>query len=466
MLSDKPRRVAPPARSVTPVVKPVSPPPANNLPANQPPMPQLLAPGADESGMFRKLAFYFGVALIFIKVSVLPEFLGTLIGTNLYILYIVTPPVVAGILATGAIRRTFRGAAARYWMAFFVWMGLATVFSSWMGGSLAIFKDYAIYNVMLLFVVAGLATEWSEVRLVFLSVAAGALVNLLESRLFMEVRGGRMQLWENGTISNANDLASQLLLVLPFLLWLAMDKKRIIFIRVALYACIAYGIWVIVGTASRGALIGIFGAFAFVLWRATMRQRVIAVFGGGLLAFIIMVALPSNTANRLGTLFGEQNSEATESSDARNHLFRQSVTYTLQHPLFGVGPDQFSNYQSNEHEVKKAMWHPTHCTWTQVSSECGIPALIFFVMGLGSAYWGVARTYRAARERGNRDIANACFCYQLALVGFLVSITFLSNAYTATIPMMVGLGIAMSVAGARQMAKPSHAPMVPMPARY
>jgi O-antigen ligase len=445
----------------------VAPQPANNLPVNShPPMFRVLAPDADESGIFRKLAFYFGVALIFIKFSVLPEFLGTLIGTNLYILYLVTPPTVAGILATGAVRRTLRGSAARYWVAFFGWMALSTVFSSWIGGSLSRVKDYGIYNLMLLFVVAGLATNWGEVRVVFYSVAAGALVNLMESRLFMTEENGRMHLWESGTISNSNDLASQLLLVLPFLLWIAMDKKRMIFIRIALCGCIAYGLWVIVGTASRGALVGIFAAFVFILWRATMRQRIIAVLGGGLLALIVTAALPDVTANRLGTLFGERNIEAQESSDARNHLFRQSLAYTVQHPLFGVGPDQFSNYQSNEHEVKKAMWHPTHCAWTQVSSECGIPALIFFVMGLGSAFWGVGCAYRAARERGNTDIANACFCYQMALVGFLVSITFLSNAYSAAIPLMVGLGIAMSVAAAREMAKPSPAPMLPMPVRY
>jgi O-antigen ligase len=429
-------------------------------------MSKVLAPDADESGIFRKLAFYFGVALIFIRISVLPEFLGNLIGTNLYILYIVAPPAVAGLLMTGGIRRTLRGSAARYWMAFFGWMVVATGFSSWISGSLSRVKDYGIYNMMLLFVVAGLVTNWSEVRGVFYSVAAAALVNLLESRLFMEMEGGRIHLWENGIISNSNDLASQLLLVLPFLLWIAMDKKRVIVIRVALAGCVAYGLWVVVGTASRGALLGIFMAFAFVLWHATMRQRMIAVFGGGLLALIIIAALPNITANRLGSLFGEQNIEAEASANIRGTLFRQSITYTLQHPLFGVGPDQFSNYQSNEHEVKRTLWHPTHCAWTQVSSECGMPALIFFVMGLGSAFWGVARAYRAARERGNTDIANACYCYQMALIGFLVSITFLSNAYTATIPMMIGLGIAMSVAAARQMAKPSPAPMLPMPVRY
>jgi O-antigen ligase len=462
MLSDKPRRVVPTsANPVAPVVTPAPPPVVNNPPLSP------IAPIADsdQSGILRVIGFYFGVALIFARVSVLPEFLLNLIGTNLYILYLLTPPALAAVLATGAIRRTLRGKPARYWMAFFGWMALATCFSSWIGGSLNRLRDYGIYDLMLLFIVAGLVTNWREIRIVFFSLAAAGLMNLLEARLFLDLRNGRMQLWENGT-SNANDLASQLLLVLPFVLWVAMDSKRNIFIRIPLFIGILYGLWVIMGTASRGALIGIFAGFLFALWRANGRQRLSAILAAVFLFAIIMVALPQSTSNRLASLFGEENLEADQSADARSHLFRQSLIYTIEHPLFGVGPDQFSNYSSQEHEVKHGLWHPTHCAWTQISSECGIPGLIFFVLGLATACWAVARTYRSAREQGNSDIANACFCYLLALVGFLTSITFLSNAYSPTIPLMVGLGVSMSVAAAKRMAaKRVPAPLMPV-ARY
>jgi O-antigen ligase len=455
MLSDNPRRPAPAAKPVGPAVPPVRP----QMPAVPAPRPYR---GPEDSSTFRKLAFYFGVALIFLRVSILPEMLGYLLGTSLYLLYIVTPPALGGVLFGGGLGRTLKGRAGRYWVAFFVWMGLATIFSSWIGGSLNRFKDYGLFNLLLLFVVGGLASNWGDIRLVFYAIAAGCLMNLLEARLFSDVVNGRMQMWENGTISNSNDLASQLLLVLPFVLWIAIDSKRNIFVRVAMFAAIGYGLWVVVGTASRGALIGIFASFLFILWRANMRQRVLAIFGAAVLGLLVTVALPSITSNRLGTLFGEENEEARQSADARNHLFRQSLTYTIQHPLFGVGPDQFSNYQSLEHEVKQAMWHPTHCAWTQVSSENGIPALIFFVLGLGSASFGVVRVYRMARERGNRDIANACFCYLLAMVGFLVSISFLSNAYSVTIPLMVGLGMAITVTGTKQLTRvATPVPMMP-----
>ena len=138
MLSDKQRR-APPlaARPIASVVTPVAPPLMNR----QLQMPGVMAPDPDESGTFRKLGFYFGVAFIFTRVSVLPEFLNQLIGTNLYILYLIAPPAVAGVLLTGAVRRALRGSPARHWMAFYVWMVLATGFSSWIGGSTMRVRD-------------------------------------------------------------------------------------------------------------------------------------------------------------------------------------------------------------------------------------------------------------------------------------------------------------------------------------
>ena len=102
-------------------------------------------------------------------------------------------------------------------------------------------------------------------------------------------------------------------------------------------------------------------------------------------------------------------------------------------------------------EGKIGNWHATHCSWTQVSSECGVPALLLFVLGIGSALLMVHRTWRKARAQGFTDISNACFCYMVAMVGFLVAITFLANAYRFYFPAMVGLAISMSFVANRQM---------------
>jgi O-antigen ligase len=141
------------------------------------------------------------------------------------------------------------------------------------------------------------------------------------------------------------------------------------------------------------------------------------------------------------------------------YLFQKSLLYTVQHPLFGVGPDQFTNYEGGTAvaEGHVGNWHATHCSWTQVSSECGIPALIFYVCGIGSALALVMRTFWSARQQGHAEITNACFCYLLGMAGFLVAITFLANAYRVYVPVMISLAVSMSFAASEELSASSGA---------
>ena len=110
---------------------------------------------------------------------------------------------------------------------------------------------------------------------------------------------------------------------------------------------IAYGVFAIFATASRGGLISLFVCFPVCPFRrGSARQRMSAVIVGGVLVLAIPILLSgTNALERLGSLFGGQHEEAKESGDARDYLLRQSITYTFKHPVFGIGMDQFPNYE-------------------------------------------------------------------------------------------------------------------------
>ena len=79
----------------------------------------------------------------------------------------------------------------------------------------------------LLFVVGGGAATWKELRAVFNTIAAGGVFNLLTTQAFNHVdQSGRTSLAASGTIGSSNDLAAHLVLVLPFILFVAMDRKQ------------------------------------------------------------------------------------------------------------------------------------------------------------------------------------------------------------------------------------------------
>ncbi len=413
----------------------------------------------DESNQFRKLVVYFGLATLFVRFSVLSELIAYTTGLNTYLLYVTLPPAFVAMLATGGLRRTFRQRAAYFWLALFGWMVLAIPFSYWPGGSTHVVLEYGRTVLPLLLIAGGLAVRWGEIRAVFYTIAAAALVNLLTSRYFMDATNGRISLTASGTIGNSNDLAAHLVLVLPFLLFVTMDSKRSLFIRIPLLLAIADGLRIILGTASRGALIAVIVAFVYMLWQASGPQRAMALGGGIILTLVFMTVLPATTLTRLGSLFGQEQAEAEESGASRAYLFRQSVLFTVQHPLFGVGPGQFANFEGNLRvsEGKIGNWHETHCVFTEVSSENGIPALIFFLFGLGSSLSVVIRTCRKARQQGDTEIVNACFCYLLSMVGFMVASSFLANAFHFYLPVMIGLAGSISFAANRRLEARAHA---------
>jgi O-antigen ligase len=216
----------------------------------------------------------------------------------------------------------------------------------------------------------------------------------------------------------------------------------------------------VLGTGSRGALVAIAAAFVFILLRATVKQKIATLVLTGVLAAGLPFFVEGGARDRLMTLFADNSGnaelrqEARESADLRRYLLEQSLLFTVQNPILGVGLGQFSNdvgKKSRAEGMGGGAWNETHNTFTEVSSECGIPALIFFVIGIGSAFFSVYRIHLRAKRARRADIADACFCYLLSMFSYITSIIFLANAYRFYLPAMIGLSIALSAAAEREL---------------
>src|SRR5207249_4894978 len=69
---------------------------------------------------------------------------------------------------------------------------------------------------------------------------------------------------------------------------------------------------------------------------------------------------------------------AKESADDHFAALDQSIRYTLEYPIFGLGLGNFG-VASGTDVGRPEAWRTTHNTYTQISSEAGIPALMLFV---------------------------------------------------------------------------------------
>jgi O-antigen ligase len=399
----------------------------------------------------RRIAFWFGVGLVFVRFSMLNEILSYVSGRNFYLLYFFGIPALFGLFVSGGIVRVLRERPAILWVCFGVWAVMAIPFSIWRGGSAHTVWAYWKTELIMMFVIGGIMRTWRECRVVMFAIAAAAAVNIFSSRLFGQVEvSGRRDL-EFGTVANANDFAGHLLLVLPFLIWVALScKSRML--RAAALGGLSYGVYLVLASGSRGALVALAVDILFFIFAGTRRYRVGLLLLAPVIVIIAITVLPGTVLTRLSSFSSSQSGaseEALGSSEARQTLLRDSIIGALWNPFFGVGPGQFATYEGSKEELRGtgAYWHGAHNSFAQAASECGLPALFLYLAAIWSS-WHLLRVIGQHTSRNPQllDVANAVFCIKLAVIGFCAAVFFLNFTYTFYLPAMTGLAIALASA--------------------
>jgi hypothetical protein len=401
----------------------------------------------------RLCAYYATLVMLFMKVSTINELLHTTIGRSLHLLYIFGPPAILGMLLCGGVPRTLRHRLSWIWVAFAAWMIVTVPFSFWVGSSARAVFSYLRDDLMMMFLLAGTIVSWKECRNAIRCAALGVTVPVLYSLL----RGGgdrRAQFIDSGTIGNPNDLAAHLLLFLPFVLFVILRKGTPAIVRIA-GACLAFlQLFIILRTGSRGALVATGVAALIFLLRATPRQRIATLILVPAALAAGLAFLPDETFRRLLSFSASEDSveEALQSSRTREYLLRKSIEYTFQNPLFGVGVGQFSIVEGTlaVQAGMRGSWHVTHNSYTQVSSEAGIPALILFVAGIVCTLIVVNNVSLRARAAGHTEIQLAANWMLTGYAAFYVAVIFLSLAYGFYFPTISGLAIALHYTAERE----------------
>jgi O-antigen ligase len=107
---------------------------------------------------------------------------------------------------------------------------------------------------------------------------------------------------------------------------------------------------------------------------------------------------------------------------------------TLQHPLFGVGAGQFSiqAWEARRKQGLSNLYNETHNTYTQVSSELGIPAFILFLGVLVSSFSAmrsVTKLRSSKLYRVPKEVLDTADSLLLSMVVLCVCGFFLSLAW-------------------------------------
>jgi O-antigen ligase len=448
-----------PARSVSAAVSepPPTPPVAAALSLQPDPYWQV-----DLDNPFRRIGVYFALVFVFVRFSMIHEVIGFHTGVHLYLVAALGLPSILFATFSGGIRRTLRYRASHFWLAFAGWLVLTIPLSAWQGGSFALVYSYLQTQFVMLFIIGGLILTWTECRRMIYAVALGSLTNVLTAKMFPGIDAdGRFGLGlGSGSIANANDFAAHLLFVLPFALFVFLTAGRNWLSRLVSLCVLSLGLYEVIKTGSRGAVIALAIGIAFALLKGPTFLRIAGVLAVPLAALLLAVLLPNETLRRYATLYDAdaraEDQSAELSMRARTILLQKSAEFSLQHPLFGVGPGEFQDYEASTAKAagRRGSWQVTHNSYTQISSEAGIPALLFMLAALVSTYRILNKTHKQARARGGfQPIVIASFSAMLSLVAFGAVIFFLSLAYHFYLPALTGIATVICRAAQAEFSK-------------
>jgi O-antigen ligase len=396
-----------------------------------------------QPGVIQRIGFNALLVYLFFRFSFLHEFISGKIHFDLHIILALSLVCYLCALASGRLFLAFRNKISWFWLAFTTCMAIATATSFWRGGSFALFITYVRTALPIVVIIPALASTKKDIGKIISTIGIACALTVILGLANNDFRTGRMSIDQaNSEIQDSNDFAAHLILMLPALAYLTLRPGKSVVHKILGAGLIAVALFEILSTGSRGGLVSLAITTLYMAFTVGPRLRVAILVGVPLLALAAIPFIPDESAARLQTLINANNSKAGEavaSSQARMTLLKESLRFTAEHPLFGIGPGEFMDVQAQNAQSTgtPALWHVTHNTYTQVSSECGIPALLFCLSAIGSTFL----VFRRGRKARDRDLALNCSVLRFMMIGFAICVFFLSQAYGIQFLVLGGLAI-------------------------
>jgi len=390
------------------------------------------------------IAMFLTLAFMFFRFSFLHELIGTRLGVDLHILLILGGGAVLSSLLSGGLVLGMTHRISIAWFLFTACMTFASFFSLWKGGSFAVLYPFLRTTLILVVLIPAVTQSTRSLVRVMKVIGVSGLCLILMGLTVNDFRTGRLELSGAGSsVSNSNDYAAVVILLLPAIAYLTMRRGAALWLNLIGCAALVCGCFLVLSTGSRGALISMALSALYLIKVGSWKARAAILVGLPLAGLIAVPFLPGEAATRLTSLFSakDRTSESVESQMQRTALLMESIRATMDHPLLGVGPGTFQEYQAIEagENGQRGMWHETHNSYTQISSECGIPCFLCYMAAIVMTFFVFGR----GRKSSDPKIREISTVLSLMLVSFAVCMFFLAQGYGFGFPVMGGIAISI-----------------------
>jgi len=228
---------------------------------------------------------------------------------------------------------------------------------------------------------------------------------------------------EGSFIGGDNEIGLALIMTIPLLRYLQLVTRSVA-VRVGLIVAMLLCAVAVVGSQSRGALLGLVAMGTF-LWLKSRNKFFTALLAAVAIA-IIAAVMPQQWYDRMNTI---RNYESDASAMGRINAWHMAFNMAKDRPL-GGGFDSFQEYSFELYAPVPSDAHSSHSIYFEVLGEHGFVGFaIFLALGLStwfSASWVIRR---ARRDRDKRWAADLAAMIQVSLVGYASAGAFLGLAY-------------------------------------
>ena len=225
-------------------------------------------------------------------------------------------------------------------------------------------------------------------------------------------------------IGDNNALAAGLLVVLPLMNYLRMQSQHLT-VRIGMAAMMLLTLFSVVGSYSRGALIGLLAMSVF-LW-AKSKHKLAAAIVLPLVVGSVIAFMPPEWMARMHTI---SHAEATDSGETRMAIWHVAWVMATHRPLTGSGFMGPYDWSVVNQFVPGAEARAVHSIWFEVLGEHG---LITFFVWLGITVSGFVAARRIIKSAS--DVPDLAWCVDLAkmsqvsIVAYCAAGSFLSLSY-------------------------------------
>jgi O-antigen ligase len=311
------------------------------------------------------------------------------------------------------------------------------------GSALWAVAKYLAFIMFLPFVLTAVRTEDDLRRVVYTLVLALTLIFPYALRQVGRYQGGRLGVG----LYEPNYLAANLLLVIPLAFAIAgcqpTGRKRWVWIGAGLVLLSA-----LVMTSSRGGFLGLLAAGMVYAYRRLGLKGALAAG-----ALLIAAVLPTDLGERALATF-DRTAEAPAGLEASNRahtaLFWGGVRMMADAPLFGVGPQRFSDYSRQYSGLD--IDYIAHNTYLELGAETGLPVLVLYLLVVATTVAALGRVARLRHRPETRELAAWAEGLRTGVIGFAIAAGFISAQYEKYFWLAVFLSIVVGRLAAQRTA--------------